>query len=215
MAKMKSDLLDAQAVFLTGDLSQDETLESYQIIVDSLKEFHQNIYWIPGNHDSIENMQEIFGKQANFIRTNRFTTAIWDFIFLNTKQNGTAEGFISPEDYLSLELELKKSTSKPVALVMHHHPVAVKTPLIDQYILKNNQKLLDLIDDYKVNLVICGHVHGDYSIRYGNAQIESAPATCFQFKKGAEKLDVEPVGGYKLYYFSKDQYVSETKTWPI
>ncbi|HSW93787.1 MAG TPA: metallophosphoesterase, partial [Gammaproteobacteria bacterium] len=43
----KEELHDTDAIFLTGDLSQDESKESYQRIVDALQDTSKNIYWIP------------------------------------------------------------------------------------------------------------------------------------------------------------------------
>ena len=40
----------------------------------------------------------------------------------------------------------------------------------------------DIVSGKNVKLVICGHVHEDYSFKHNNVMIESAPATCLQWK---------------------------------
>lgn len=213
MDHIYSDLTDADAIFLTGDLSQDESIESYEIIVSSLKYFNKKIFWIPGNHDSISNMNTVFCKKDNFFRETMLSTPLWDFLFLNTKDNGKETGYLSSNELLFIHSELKKERKKPIALIMHHHPIKVQTPLIDNYILENNDKFFEIIGQFNVDLIICGHVHNDYSLQHGNIRIESSPATCFQFKKGSVDLAIENSIGYKVYYFSSDSYVAEAKIW--
>ncbi|WP_419420439.1 metallophosphoesterase [Legionella sp. D16C41] len=208
---MQADLADTDAIFLTGDLSQDESIESYEIIVDSLKEFNNEIFWIPGNHDSITNMHQVFAKKKNFIKGNFLATHLWDFIFLNTKQDGKESGFLLDDELEFLNLELKKERNKPVALVMHHHPIEVNTPLIDKYILENKESFFAVIGQSEIDLIISGHVHHDYSINYNDIYFETSPATCCQFSKGTRELVIENYIGYKIYYFSSSNYVTETK----
>jgi Icc protein len=213
MSRMQPDLIDTDALFLTGDLSQDESLESYQMIVDSFENINKNIFWIPGNHDSINTMESVFCNQKKFFRKDILSTEFWKFIFLDTKHDGTDNGLLSDEQLSFLNSELKKAESRSIALVMHHHPIEVSTPLIDNYILKNKERFWDIVSQYNVALVICGHVHGDYSLNYGSSQIESSPASCFQFKKGALKLEIDNSIGYKIYYFLENTYDTETKLW--
>lgn len=211
--QIKEELNDTDAIFLTGDLSQDESKESYQLITDAFGSLNKNVFWIPGNHDALSTMEYVFYQKKNFFKGKTLSISHWDFIFLNTKLEGTDEGLLSDGELVFLMSELKKERKNSLALIMHHHPIKVKTPLIDKYMLKNNDVFLDMIHPYKVDLIMCGHVHNDYSLNYGNITIETAPASCFQFNKAAVKLDINYRIGYKVYYFSKDDYVSEAKYW--
>lgn len=210
ISNMKDEIKDAYAIFLTGDLSQDESLESYEIISNSLKDFDKPVYWIPGNHDSITNMHLVFESTNNFTKGKLLSTPLWDFIFLNTKQEYQESGFLADPELEFLQFELSKKRTNPVALVMHHHPIPVKTPLIDKFILENRDKLLEIIAQSQINLLICGHVHHDYSLRYGDLNLEASPATCFQFKKGCKRLSIENKIGYKIYHFLSNHYVTKT-----
>lgn len=207
----REDLNDADAIFLTGDLSNDETIESYELIAEEFRHFKKKIFWIPGNHDSIKNMHAVFDQETHFTKTDIFSTPFRDFIFFNTKIDKKNSGFFYENDLSFLKKCLNQKNNKPIALIMHHHPFHVKTPLIDQYAIENTEDFLKIIDRSKIDLIICGHVHNDYSLRYDNIAIETCPATCFQFKKGAKKLNIEHNIGYKAYYFSSTNYVTKTK----
>lgn len=207
------DLADADVIFLTGDLSQDETIDSYELVARELRHFNGKIFWIPGNHDSIPNMNKVFDKEKNFFRARTFYTPFWDFIFLNTKLDGKDSGFFSEEDLSFLKNQISLNRKNPIALVMHHHPIKTKTPLIDNYIIENKEEIFEIIENSKVRLIMCGHVHNDYLIYYGDIAIETSPATCFQFKKGVTKFEIEHRIGYKIYNFSSTDYVAKAKIW--
>lgn len=210
----KEDCHDLDMILLTGDLSQDETEASYQKIVDALAVLNKPVYWIPGNHDDITSMEAAFRKSKQFIRHNHLMMEYWDFIFLNTKLDGSGEGYLSQTELQILKNKLASANNnKRIAIIMHHHPAEVGTPLIDKYILRNRADFWDIVARSQVNLIICGHVHGDYSFKYQDIMIESSPATCLQWQKGTETLQTELSIGYKIYYFDRDGYQAITKIW--
>jgi Icc protein len=96
---------------------------------------------------------------------------------------------------------------------MHHHPAPFGTPLVDNYLLENREEFWAAIKNSPVKLIICGHVHGDYSLTINKVRIESAPATCFQFKKGTSILEVDNHIGYKIHRFCYNIAHSKAETW--
>lgn len=205
---------DADMIFLTGDISQDETIESYQKAVSDLAKLNIPVYWIPGNHDNILRLESVFKNTENFYRKTRLLLPGWHFIFLNTKIEGADEGYLSPSELAMLSNELATSPpDKRIAIVMHHHPASVGTPLIDKYILKNLTEFWSVVMRGNVALVMCGHVHGDYQFEHNNIAIESSPATCFQFEKGITNLKIDTKIGYKVYNFDQNSYKASAKIW--
>jgi Icc protein len=205
---------DVDLIFLTGDLSQDETHQSYEKITEHLRKLSTPIYWIPGNHDNIAHMETVFNKTDNFFRSRRLSTHNWDFIFLNTKEQGAIDGFLDDAELTALEKEILATPAhKHVALIMHHHPAEVNTPLIDQYILRNRKPFWDLLADSPVKLIVCGHVHGDYHVQHNGIHIETSPSTCLQWAKGTVEMKTDERIGYKIYQFSEQSYTSLAKLW--
>jgi Icc protein len=208
-------LSDTDLIFLTGDLSQDQTSKSYKHITSELQSMNIPIYWIPGNHDDNNIMLSVFSNNALFKIEKYIELKYWIFVFLNTQKIGSESGFLDRDEIYFIKNEINKNASKnkKIALVMHHHPTPFNTPLIDSYILENHAELWSTIKDSTVKMIMCGHVHGDYSFTKNSIQIESAPATCFQFKKGASNLALENSIGYKIYYFCRNNVQSESETW--
>lgn len=210
----KEELQDTDAIFLTGDLSQDESKESYQRIVNLLGDIKKNIYWIPGNHDCITTMSNVFSENNQFIHTNHFHTDHWAFIFLNTKIDRNDYGFLSDLELDKLRRSLNQNSDKSIAIVMHHQPAPVGTPMIDHCMLQQANLFWEAISSYSVKVILCGHVHGDYSVKYNEqVTIEASPATCIQWVKGSIQPKFENKMGYKIYHFKKNNYVAKARIW--
>ncbi len=210
-----SELNDTDAIFLTGDLSQDESAESYYYLRKKIEKLGKPVYWIPGNHDSVETMENIFSQTTLFQRGMKLSTQFWDFIFINSKTDKRDDGFVSSLELKRLAHELKLEKKNNKAIIMHHHPMPVNTPLIDNYILENRDDFWKVINDFKVDLIICGHVHHDYTLNFNKTYIETSPATCLQWKKGTSELASEKKVGYKIYYFWKNMYEAKAKMFDI
>ncbi len=208
------ELHDADAIFLTGDLSQDESKESYQRIVDSLSDTNKNIYWIPGNHDCFTTVSKVFMESKQFIYSRHLATDYWDFIFLNTKLDGADYGFLSELELSDLRESLDQCVCQSIAIVMHHQPAPIGTPMIDKCMLENVNSFWKIISNYPVKMIMCGHVHGDYSVKYNEKiTIEASPSTCIQWVKGASLPKFENKIGYKTYHFENNKYVSKAQIW--
>src|SRR3990167_3251002 len=116
IAKIRGeDIHDTHMIFLTGDISQDETKASYQKAANYLSALKIPIYWIPGNHDHLPHCESVFKNAKNFFRTAQLSFLHWHVIFLNTKLEGADEGYLSP-----LELKRLNQTiaSAPSSLVL-------------------------------------------------------------------------------------------------
>ncbi len=208
------DSYNADGIFLTGDISQDKTIASYEKAVRVLQKLNLPVYWVPGNHDNLSQMTSVFQNADNFMFTSSLSLPNWTFIFLNTAVDNADEGYLTPNEFERLKNELSASPqNKKIAIIMHHHPIEVSTPLIDRYILRNKDEFWNIVAHPEVKLIICGHVHGDYTLQHNDVMIESAPATCLQWKKGCTKLEIENKIGYKIYYFDPNSYKSTSKIW--
>ncbi|KTD36152.1 3',5'-cyclic adenosine monophosphate phosphodiesterase CpdA [Legionella nautarum] len=211
-AVFNQEIKDTDFILLTGDLSQDETADSYQYLVESFKHCEKPVFWISGNHDNEKLMTEVFSQLASFKRGKFLELNDWIFLFINSKLEGSENGYLSQDELKELEKKLKLC-HKNVALIMHHHPTPVNTPLIDKYILNNREELWEIISNTKVKLIITGHVHGDYTLAKNDIKIECSPATCYQLKKGTSTLEIDHAVGYKIHYFDKSEYYSKAVVW--
>lgn len=205
---IEKNKIEFDFIFLTGDISQDETLSSYELIAEAVSKFNKPIYWIAGNHDDRPTMVDVFSNYPLFKNENPFFLSDigWSFIFIDTVLKGEHSGYMVKEK-IKIFSDLLRMTQEEssIAIVMHHHPIPVNTPLIDQFILKNRDDFLRVIQKSgrKVDVVICGHVHGDYDLNAEGVRVVSSPATCLQWQKGAIELQTEKISGFTLWKFSE------------
>lgn len=197
---------DVDYLFFTGDISQDESEASYHYAAKVLAPVVGPIYWIPGNHDQQAYLQSVFSTKPNLKSCHTLDTSDWRFIFLNSNLAGSGVGFLAPDQLQILAQGL--NTQKNTAVVMHHHPMPVGSRLMDDYILKNTEEFWQLA--HAADLIICGHVHGDYSLAFGDVKVEAGPSTCYQIKKGASELQIEKRSGYKIFEFTAHGYNATT-----
>ncbi|KTD29812.1 MULTISPECIES: metallophosphoesterase [Legionella] len=208
----RNELEDTDFILLTGDLSQDETSAAYQHLLKSFKNCKSRVFWLPGNHDNESVMSAVFNSFSLFTRTRLLELKHWNLVFIHSKLEGSGSGYIHLDELNEVE-KIINASKKNIALIMHHHPIPVNTPLIDQYILNNREDLWKTISNSKVKLIVTGHVHGDYSFVYQGVNVECSPATVFQIKKGTDTLQIEHSIGYKIHYFDKDRYRSKAVIW--
>lgn len=196
-------------IIASGDLSEDGTLQSYHYLKAAFDQFEMPIHCIPGNHDNRDLLHEVLSASSHIHFDKKLNFLNWEILFLDTKHKNEIHGFISEQEFEFLENALSSSIADNIAIVMHHHPIAVNTPIIDAYSLINKKTFINCISAHEqVKLVIFGHVHHDYCLQHGQVTFESSPATCFQFAKGAEKKRLEMRTGFKNYVFTEDQYTA-------
>lgn len=201
------------AILMTGDLSQDETLESYRRLQAMVAPLAVPTYWIPGNHDCPESMASVLSEQP--LRSQKsFSTDHWHIILLNSQQPGQTAGHLSVDtlDWLQQQLQLKPHHHTLVAL--HHPPCPVGSDWMDQLGLANPEAFWAVLDNHpQVRLIIFGHIHQEFEgFRQGVAQF-GCPSTCIQFRPRESKIAIDSQGpGYRwLELYPDGQFITRVE----
>ncbi|WP_233231387.1 metallophosphoesterase family protein [Silvanigrella aquatica] len=203
---------DFDILLLTGDISDDGSLESYEFVLNLLEKTNKMIYYINGNHDNKNNLISKFSKSIYFRQLDELVINNWLFIGLDSCVEGKDLGFLSNIEIQKCESLIRKydNSKYNIVLVVHHHLLPVGTPLIDDCPIINSTQLLDIINNNRqIKIVITGHVHNDYSIPINElAKLETGLSSFAQFKKGGsnEVEDIVKGYGYKIFEFTKDFY---------
>lgn len=204
---------ELDAIWVTGDISQDESRESYQWFAERLEQTGLPVHWLPGNHDAAPLATEVLSAYGWMRPLQRLETADWLILALDSVQPGIDDGHISEQaaEAFRHSLAAAQNPAKRCVVLLHHHPAAVGTPLLDSCMLQNTERFWALMAEVpNLQLLLCGHVHGDYRLRAGEVPLEVCPATCFQWRKGTSELDTEDRRGYKLLEFDAAGFRSET-----
>lgn len=200
-------------IILTGDISDDGSIHSYQYVANLFEKMNKKIYFINGNHDIKKNMISAFSNKNFFHQLNELLIENWLFIGLDSCVEGKDHGFLSAQEMQRFESLIYKANkfNYNCVVITHHHPIFVGTPMIDDCPIRNGSELIDIIEkNIHIKLLITGHVHNDYSIKISNqAKLETGLSSFAQFKYGGSN-DLEDIDrksyGYKIYEFSSDSY---------
>jgi 3',5'-cyclic-AMP phosphodiesterase len=181
----------ADLILLTGDLSQDESLASYQYLYQRLQGLNVPIHWIPGNHDCVPTMHQGLNR-GPFSSQNVLTVGGWRIILLNSVVPGRVEGKLSATELRWLVQELQQAKHVPTLIALHHHPVPIHSNFMDRINLQNAHDLLTIIDQHEqIKVVIFGHIHQEFQTQRRQVYYLGTPSTCFQLQPGAEQFALD------------------------
>ncbi|OQS30645.1 hypothetical protein B0T41_01515 [Chromobacterium violaceum] len=200
-----------EAVLLTGDVSQDESEASYHLAAEALAALGVPVHWIAGNHDDRAAMARVFAGYAFLRPLETLALGGWTFIGVDSCVAGQDGGRLSDAGLDRLRRLLDEAGDGPAAVVLHHHPLAVGTPLLDDCMLAPASPFWRIAAaSAALKLAICGHVHGEHSIAYRGKMLEVGPATCFQWRRDACDIEIDDRHGYRLFDFDGDGYSVRT-----
>ena len=182
----------------TGDISQDNSLASYQRFYHLVASLGISQYWIPGNHDEVAVMQQAVGSD-NPCLNKSFQLAGWRIIMLNTHVDGKVYGELSAGEMDFLEAQLKAAEHQHVLICIHHNCLPVEAAWLQKHALVNSDELLALIDRFpQVKGVVFGHIHQDYERSRNAVLYLGAPSTCIQFHPSKNEFALDQCNpGYR------------------
>ena len=166
------------ALLISGDLAHNGTLESYQKLQKILNPIETEIYVLPGNHDDLSNLSQIFNQSylCNFI------IGCWEVITIDSVQVGKVSGRLNDEQLHSLSQQISSSSAKYIALCLHHPPVSMQSDWDDDMSLENPDDLFAVIDQFdNIKAVMWGHAHQCSEFNRNGVKLFSCPSTALQY----------------------------------
>ena len=173
-------LTEADALVISGDLCyQDGNLAIYSWIKEQLAPLDMPVYLISGNHDDTLLLSEAFGLDDLLREDELYFQHRWsdyDIFFLDT-----SSGLVSPQQLNWLDRGLS-ATDDPIIIFMHHPPLRVGVPYMEQkHALQNPVEVSRLLLQKKQPITIfTGHFHVDKSVRHQNIDLHICPSCFFQ-----------------------------------
>lgn len=185
-------------LLLTGDISQDDTAESYAYARSLIGPLQIPTYWLRGNHDQNgDAIEQLNGDRITAEKS--FEQGGWRFILLDSMVLDQPGGQLSQ---LQLEyLEQQLQDEKPTLVAVHHHPIDCGVKYMDDIRLSNADDLFAVLDRYpQVKLVICGHIHQEFAAERSGVTYLGTPSTCIQLKPNQTEieLDTDRAPGFRL-----------------
>ena len=201
-----------ELIILSGDNSQDASVESYKLLQSLLDSIKIKYYIFPGNHDDINNINKVFGfnwENESLDSSNIFHG--WHIYILNSSRYPNDPGEFSKKQLDKFNNELLNHKNKPTLVFLHHHPINVNSAWIDKMALKDPDDFNNLISKNKqIKAVLFGHIHHVVEKRLGEVFYASAPSTVYQVFSKREEFAIEKrTPGYRLIELEGDKFNSK------
>lgn len=202
---LEKDTENVDFILHTGDISQDGSSASYIKMAETFKKFKVPVYFVPGNHDHIEILSQVFPRH-NVSTERHIVFKKWQFILLSSHVPGAVHGELDKSQLAHLQTCLNAYPEHEAIIVFHHHPMPTESFWLDKSMLKNANVFWEIVAKYpKVNTVLFGHVHQIHDVVVNKVKCVSTPSTCFQFKYKQDKFGLDNLPpGYRRFTFHDD-----------
>jgi len=186
-------------VLLTGDLSQDETVGSYQRLRDAINALGIPAYVIPGNHDVPAVMNPIL-QNGQFVTARSLQKHNWNLILLDSVIAGETAGRLAESELAFLDEQLSAYPEFPALVTLHHPPCLINSTWMDNIGLLNAEEFFAVLDRHpQVKLVIFGHIHQEFEGERNGVRYLGSPSACVQFKPRTENFTLDQtLPGFRL-----------------
>lgn len=179
----------ADAVIITGDLTDFGRPAEYEHLQQLLAPLKMPVYMLPGNHDERNNLSQFFPSHDYLAQTtenghSQYVVSIgpMKLIALDTSEIGQSSGRLCAKRLAWLKQALDDNADFPVIVAMHHPPFNTLIGHMDIIgLLEGAKELEALLKQYSnVERVICGHLHRAIETRFGGTIASTCPAPAHQ-----------------------------------
>lgn len=165
-------------IVFTGDITESGSIAEYQAFAEKLP---ADIPWIvlPGNHDLNENMRlvlEPLGGMGNTHLLGRGDSSLL-IVGLDSSVQGKSHGFLSEDELCRLASTLRKHSSTPTLLALHHPPINCGVDRLDSIKLINSVELASVIAPHnQVVGIMTGHYHRAIFAKWNTVAVTVCPS---------------------------------------
>lgn len=154
--------IDADLVFVSGDLTTDGLLNEYEFAKEKLKTIKNKVVVVPGNHDERNLGWKLF---PEFFGETDFINTYDDIVLvgLASSEPDQDNGRLGRGRHKKIEEGIKKN--KMTVLGFHHHVIPVPNSGRETNIINDAGETLDIILKNEVPLVLMGHRHVPWAVK--------------------------------------------------
>ena len=192
--EVQKQRIEFDAIIATGDISQDHSRASYQFFAETLARWSQPCYWLPGNHDQQGKMKLVFDSPSLIRCDIALLGEHWQLLVLDSQVEQVPYGMLSSSQLNIFKEAVNSHPERNTLVLLHHHPLPVKSAWLDQHGLKNQDAFWALVgENKKIKGVVCGHVHQALDMVHQGCRLLASPSTCMQFAPRANRFTLDPI----------------------
>lgn len=157
---------DARAIICIGDLSNDSSVESCQLLNECLSSLSMDKYILLGNHDyaghALDSLDDIQTEMSGFVQFHKLTKQGL-FVFIDSVRQGSFGGLVCSARRAWLERILSDAVTDdlPVYLFMHHNPFPAHVASSNSVGLQVGAAFMGLLRSFRhtIKCLYYGHCH--------------------------------------------------------
>ena len=192
-------------ILATGDISQDQSPESYKYFSEVMDELEIPVCWIPGNHDDVHQMaKSLNGK--NISSAKKVNIGQWQIILLDSALPGQVYGRLGREQRNYLSKAIKSQQAAYLLTVLHHHPVDIQCQWLDPLGLEDADEFFEILDGCSsIRGLLWGHIHQMYDQYHGKIRMLATPSSSVQFRPLSKEFSADTESpGYRILELTDD-----------
>ena len=216
LAHAQRHFFPVDAVLLTGDIVHDEPA-AYGTVDLLFGGLDVPILTIPGNHDVPDEMRRQLGHAPFQVGGEWVTRNGWQVLLLESwfAESADGEGQLGAAQLQSAERALAGGVPPHALVVLHHPPVPMDSPSLDELGLLDGPQLSAAVARHaRVRGVCWGHAHQALDLyRAGDVRFMCTPATCMQFKPRNDFAVDDRPPGYRVIDLFADGAIASEVVW--
>jgi 3',5'-cyclic AMP phosphodiesterase CpdA len=171
--------LPVDVVLVTGDLADHGLEAEYAEVAGELK-LDVPVLMLPGNHDvstplrtGLASLVSAPGEGHPVHQVREVGAA--RFVLVDSTVPGADHGLLSDESLGWLDGVLREPFDGPVFVAMHHPPLELHHPVMDQWKLEGQAALAEVLTGKPITAILTGHVHNAIVTSFAGHQVLGAP----------------------------------------
>ena len=170
---------EAPLLVLTGDLTEDHSAASYQLLQQLLADWPAPVFLLPGNHDERAALTAL-SQQAPCRPERRLQLPGWQLWLLDSKGDTPAGSFPAPR-LAELACWLDEAGPQQIFWFCHHHLLPIGS-FIDRFDQQDKAGLLALLQaEPRLRGLAHGHCHHAYQLEQQDFIQVGCPASSVAF----------------------------------
>ncbi|MEV4262237.1 metallophosphoesterase [Kribbella sp. NPDC049584] len=166
-------------VLVSGDLADHGLEAEYAELAGELA-FDVPVLVLPGNHDvsgplrsGLAALVDSPGDDHPIHQVRE--VGIARFVLVDSTVPGAGHGLLSDESLAWLDGVLREPFDGPVFVAMHHPPLALHHPVMDQWMLEEQDALAEVLTGKPITAILTGHVHNAIVTSFAGHTVRGAP----------------------------------------
>jgi 3',5'-cyclic AMP phosphodiesterase CpdA len=207
----------------TGDVTDDADAPATQLAAELFGRLLYPVYYVRGNHDAPAFLRQyLMGQPASAAPLYYdFQRQGFHFLVLDSHGQPDPQGHISGEQLAWLEATCAASTAESLVLCLHHLPLKMGIPWLDENMcIQNTADLWAVLRPHRARLrgVFFGHIHRAFTGFYEGILCSATGSGFAQFHTIPDApsmmLDTAALGAYSLVTLTHSQTTLTHHTLP-